>query len=101
MNNLKLEINKELVLSTCHVSETTCNSVIKDLLDDGIIYATDTGYGWRIIVPEAQEMEYFKTDSDFPKDLYNLLLLAHSHDCKWLVLDCDGLTYNLLEKYEW
>lgn len=101
MNNLTLEINKELVLSTCHVSEKVCNKTIKELLDNSVICAFDTGYGWRILLPEPQDLEYLKTDEDFPTDLYNLLVLAYSHDCKWLVLDCDGPTYDLLAKYEW
>lgn len=84
------EVNKELVLSTCHIPYGTSKA-----LSDQTMTAADTNvpYGWRVWV-----------DSDIiegHKVLAGLLALAEEKGCKWLVLDQDGPVCDDITQWEW
>lgn len=88
-----LEINKELVLSTCHVREGEL-----DLIDEEYNYSTDE-YNTRLHV----EIMLDSFDDKYPTsdNLKKCLDLAKSLDCKWLVLDCDGSSVDFLDQFDW
>lgn len=89
---LNLEINKELVLSTCHVREGEV-----ELVEDRN-YSYD-GCNTRLHVQNM--IEDFDDNYPTANNLKNCLELAKSLDCKWLVLDCDGPEVEFLEKFDW
>lgn len=98
----KYEIAKQLTLSTAHIpqwiaqeldkgrknSEPKVSDVIFDLIEHGYrIYA-----GGHALDMRAEW---------FPAELRELVDLAKSLDCEWLVLDCDGQVRDDLPKWEW
>lgn len=97
----ELEINKELVLSTCHICKETSERLSKidkgDLLESDL-FIDEYQEGWRILVPTDLASHDFGI---VPGDLVLLLLLAKENDCKWLVLDCDGLEVAGLPVHTW
>ena len=86
---MKLEINKELVLSTTHILYATQQSLENN--STGFI-VLPYSYGWRLYV-DVEQSKYFS-------DLEPLMKLAVANDCKWLVLDQDGETVPELKQYE-
>jgi hypothetical protein len=90
---MELEINKELVLSTAHISEETNNYLqLGELID----YSSDE-CNYRLYVNHDVKFSNFEA---YP-DLVCLLILAKSHNCKWLVLDRDGDVVEGLPIFEW
>ena len=102
-NTYDIEINKEMVLSTCHVQESTLNGCFASDFLNGHNFSTDEN-NVRIHVEiclthnrycgEGQEIE-------LPEELENLLKIVKSHGCKWLVLDCDGNVVEGLQTFDW
>jgi hypothetical protein len=95
-----LEINRELVVSTAHVSKQTM---------DWLLGGSPDGYE-TFDLPGGDSVEYgalvwtggSASDPDsLPPDLSRLIALAREHDCKWLRLDCDGLTVEGFQKFDW
>lgn len=87
-----LEINKELVLSTCHVREGE------------IELATERNYSSDECCVRLHVDGMLDTfEDEFPTcdNLKKCLELAKSLDCKWLVLDCDGTEVEFLDKFDW
>ena len=87
-----LEINKELVLSTCHVEQ--CELVLVE----------DRNYSYdesntRLHVDNM--LESFDDHYPTANNLKKCLELAKSLDCKWLVLDCDGPSVDFLDQFDW
>ena len=92
INNL--EINKELVLSTAHVTQAECNN------DEFFNYSSDefnTRFHAELTLDDMVEKDL---GNKYP-NLSRLLELAKNHDCKWLVLDCDGIVHNSLKVFTW
>ncbi|CAH9013936.1 conserved hypothetical protein [Vibrio phage 424E50-1] len=95
-NTYDIEINKEMVLSTCHVKEETLNTFV---IVNNVGHSSDA-YATRFLVSHA--LSYFKFEGvDLPKELLNLLQIAKAHNCKWLVLDCDGTMVEGLPTFDW
>jgi len=99
------EINKELVVSTIHISAET-NEILKTPDAEplnGLLYVEDYIYGYRIcVISEAWGDEYSPSfTSGFHQDLVNLIKIVVEQGCKWLVLDADGTEYDHLETYDW
>lgn len=92
MQNYDIEINKEMVLSTCHVTENEINAGIETSSDDFC-----NRYCVSILLEDAKECEYEKA---YP-NLLTLLKIAKAHNCKWLVLDCDGDEVEGLPTFNW
>lgn len=87
-----LEINKTLVTSTAHLTESECNHGIKQNSLRGNLCAFNTGYGWRI----RASLEYCPIDNLKP-----LLQLAIDNGCQWLEIDQDGNTIDGLPVFDW
>ncbi len=98
MSKLNLEINKELVVSTCHVAEDTLSN--NDHGEHGLFNYSNDECNRRFLVSHLQMITGEELDK-IPASLYNLLKIAQDADCKWLVLDCDGPVYDNLPKFEW
>lgn len=99
-----LEINRELVLSTYHVSEE-CHDVITrtEYGDDprgpvGLLSVYGYEYGARIFTTYDSEDELPKTA--FP-ELDVLLTFAKEMGCKWLLLDCAAPASERFEVFDW
>ena len=86
----QLEINKELVLSTSHVTEQECNS---SSLEN---YSADNE-NIRLHVNTAKN--YLCVN--ICPNLSNLVKLADQMECKWLVLDSAGFVVDGLKTFEW
>ena len=89
---MNLEINKELVLSTCHVSEGN------KMMAEDHSYSNDEN---NIRLHVEGILDGFEESFPTGDCLKKCLELAKSLDCKWLVLDCDGLEVEFLEKFYW
>lgn len=91
------EVNKELVVSTAHISEETNTALIDP---DGslrdILATYDYEYGYRFFIGNEDD----KLKTNFP-GLDALMKIARKQGCKWLVLDQDGPVYDWLEKFDW
>lgn len=87
-----LEVNKELVLSTCHVEEGQLEIM------EQFNYSSDQAQV-RLHVESA--LLHVADGFETCDTVKTCLELAKSLDCKWLVLDCDGLEVEFLPKYEW
>ena len=91
-------ITKNLDVSTAHItkedSELLNQKRIQNLL---IVYPYREGYF--IYVPEYDLTQLKKTG--FSKAFINLMKQTAKAGCKYLQLDCDGMTYDDLPTYNW
>lgn len=98
----ELEINKELVVSICHIPEET-----SDWLESpqGLVQVYDIHeYGHRIFIPGDNKLAQEEADAVRELgmvELSDLMTLAKNNDCKWLVLDCDGPYVDTLPQFDW
>ena len=91
----ELEINKELVLSTSHVPEHTATYL--NFHEDTGFTVYQCEFTFRMHVSRGSGVH----DCDEHPELQVLAKLAQEQGCKWLVLDCDGNTYDELPTFEW
>jgi hypothetical protein len=92
---MKVEINKELVLSTAHAEELEVNS------NPFFNYSSDEA-NIRLYVEVV--LENFEDDGSLKElypNIFKLINLANELNCKWLVLDCDGIISDELPIFEW
>ncbi len=92
---MKIEINKELVLSNTHVTREEFYSL------DFINYSSDEDnirLHVESVLDEIEESGEYLTKHD---NIQTLCVLAKSLDCKWLVLDCDGVVSEDLKTFSW
>jgi len=90
----KLEINKELVLSTAHITLDT--AVMLDS-EDCPFYVIKDAYSWRMHVQKGALIH----KCDGSPELQALAKLAQDNYCNWLVLDQDADTYDELPTFDW
>lgn len=91
-NTYDIEINKEMVLSTYHVTANEINSGVETSADE---------YSNRYLVEGViEDLEESTIEADYP-NLIKLLQIAKAHNCKWLVLDCDAEETQGLPKFDW
>jgi hypothetical protein len=96
-----LEINKELVISTAHVRESTFAALCSGNPKYTPYISFDRyDYGVRIYI-ELTEMLEPEVSGHIPLELFKVMQLAHDKDCKWLVLDQDGDVVPWLNTWEW
>jgi hypothetical protein len=77
---MTLEIPTMMVLSTGHLTESTCNEWLHEA--PFAVYEKD-GYGWFISVPDD-------VDQNWPSSLLDCLELAREENCGWIMFDLDG-----------
>lgn len=94
---LKLEINKELVVSTCHLSKAAIQSEIVTENKDSSVDSWLT----RLHVDSVLEQLTYLDDIKSYGDLNLLLQLAQDNDCAWLVLDGSGSVLEGFAVYQW
>lgn len=88
------EFNKELVLSTSHVTEFECNNTVF------INYSSDEHNARFHVNNTLGDIRDYGV-ADHYSNLNRLLELAKWCDCKWLVLDGDGDVSPELKTFEW
>lgn len=95
-----MEIEKMLVLSTAHVSESTADLInrIKGLSWGPAFEST---YGWIFHVSPLAESGETDDPPGTPPEIRAALHLARLHRCKWLLFDSDGPVVEELQTYEW
>jgi len=95
----KYEINKELVLSTGHITEQTSTDLEYHYKSDSKINLIVVSYehGHRILTTD----EGLKLCEGTPCELMPLIRLANRLECKWLVLDQDGPIMEDLKVFDW
>jgi hypothetical protein len=93
---MKLEIQRCLVVGTCHVTQddTICLSE-----EEGIV-AHEYEEGFYVHVPDAACDDELRGIGYSPAFL-GLLKLARENDCDYLTLDRDGPEIEGLEVFEW
>lgn len=103
MKNYDIEINKEMVLSTCHVKESTLNGCFnEDFIKEKDFSADENNVRFHVeICLHWNEDCREGCEVDFPQELTTLLKIAQSHGCKWLVLDYDGAVIEGLPIFDW
>ena len=99
-------IIKTLDVSTGHISKSDADLLaasVKDSKSPLIVY-DKTGYGWFVFVPSDQgidEQESNYLEIGLSKAFLNLMRFAEASGCQWIMFDCDGMTYDSLEKFDW
>jgi hypothetical protein len=96
-------IYKNLDCSTVHITKQDGK-----LLDqrDCPLSIQNVDYGWMVYcradnnMLTAEELESL-TKFGFSEAFIDLFTIARFHGCKWLDLDCDGMTYDDLPKFAW
>ena len=101
-NNIKigdLEIEKTLVLSTCHISPHHNLDLQEGVYSNLIVRVYS--YGFLIHVQDDRGLLKKELKPSIPVELFNLILLARRAGCSWLKLDCDGPKVQGLPKFDW
>ncbi len=96
-------IEKMLVLSTGHISETTMKELPESYVgmtrdnqpDWWPTFARDEGWVFYIYEDATEVWKYA------PKDLVACIEFARQRGCKWLMLDCDGAQVPELPFHVW
>jgi hypothetical protein len=94
---MNLEINKEIVFSSSHISKSDNTNLLLNYNDDFILYQYE--YGFRIYVSEDLDKKCLSVEMS--NAFWKLVKIAKDNGCKWLLLDCDGQTYKELEQFTW
>lgn len=103
MEENNMDITRCLTISTAHVSKETISLLEKECKSQDIlpVIAYKKGdYGFWVYCPDDM-MEYFGGGENVPNDLWECMLVAYEHDCRWLCLDRDGEVVEKLLVYEW
>ena len=100
---MKLEIEKNLVVSTGHISKDDNDRLETDsssnLTPDLVIYKYQ--YGFFIFISDELEESIDRLRSNYTEALCNLLTLAKANGCRYLKLDRDGQTFPELPVFDW
>ncbi|MFK5892885.1 MAG: hypothetical protein QM504_06665 [Pseudomonadota bacterium] len=96
----QLEINKEMVFSTAHITKRDDEILEHLVLKDGNRNVDKFGYGYRLLISKQSFEDGFDYHelSAFVCFLMGIALLG---GCKWLVLDRDGPVIDSLPVHEW
>jgi hypothetical protein len=86
----KYEVNKELVLSTCHLPECVAKMMDDGDQSVGFVYYKFM-FGYMVCV----------NPSKYPAEMMPHIDKAKELGCLWLVYDCDGMVYDEFKTYEW
>ena len=99
-------IYKMMELSTAHVTKETAEKMSNDAVNmyantSGVALYGKSGYGYFVSVPEDLKYNDDTIFSEIPSDLLECLKYAFSHDCEWIMFDCDAAKISELPTYEW
>ena len=95
----KLEIHRQLVCSTNHITREDGQKLDDEfgVRQSGLLHVYEKpGYGWWIYVKthslEAKKgkMRLLREDFKFSQAFVNLIRFARRHKCEWIMLDTDG-----------
>ena len=98
-----MQIERMLVLSTCHIEESTAKALNNKEFEKLTIEVRETGY----LINTVMLQEYRNTNdevdiSNYPKGLKACIKMAQENNCDWILLDCDGpVEDDILPAYEW
>jgi len=102
------EMNKELVVSTTHITEEDAR-LLERILGRGPVMGHHTDFGWVIWAQCLQHMDEeekvaWRSDvalTGMSEAFMDLVFRANDMGCKWLHLDSDGPVYEGLPMFEW
>jgi hypothetical protein len=95
-----MEINRELVFSTCHLCKECYSFLIGDFgSENGLLVGQDEDYGWRFLA----NLDYLGHDNQeqIPVQIRKLCQEAIKNQCKWLVFDRDLEATGGFEVFSW
>ena len=95
-----MEIERILVLSTAHISESTAdemNAATASTTRFPVNVYGKSDFGWFIFVPSS--LEY--PDNRVPEDLQAVLRYARENDCEWIMFDRDADIDGNLQVFDW
>lgn len=96
------EIQRALVLSTCHLKEATALAADEFSPDDGWCDSLRYGYfAWIGSVPDGPPTHTPTLTPDLPEEVQAAAKLAHSLGCTHLHYDKDGPAYSELPTFDW
>ena len=100
---MKFEFEKNLVVSTEHISEEDNDLLDKLETSGAALYnlIEKFKFGWRIHVGSEPQSTINYIAKHFSPGLLSLIVIAYSQNCKWLVLDRDGPSDPNLLTYNW
>ena len=96
----QLEINREVVFSTAHITEKDSVQLHNDEDGTGLITTYDFEYGYRIYL-DKDAYNTIQECVEYSKAFKNLYKIALRYDCKWMVLDCDCKALDNLPTFNW
>lgn len=85
----KLEINKELVLSTAHLPKDLAEGMDSDCTTPFAYDRVENGY---LVYVGSQR---------YPEELAQAIALAQFNECKWIRYDADGPRLQSLPVWDW
>lgn len=90
----KLEIDRVLVCSTCHLTEEDSQNLFDE--ETGLVVYTMDEYGWLILVRPIADLPRKHSDN-----LQKLLEFARKQKCDWIRFDRDAEEIEGLEVFSW
>lgn len=95
---MNYEIEKMIVFSTSHITE-----------NDALLLETTTefslfkrSFGFAIFVNRGCNPDtIYDAFSGFSSAFQNLVKISLEQNCNWLMLDCDGLVFDHLQRFDW
>lgn len=90
-------IEQMLVLSTAHLTEHTCNTVLPDLAKTSPVWAKGC-YGWFVYVTEEP---LGPENADYPTDLEACFHFAETQHVQWIMFDRDAPKIVNLPVFKW
>lgn len=101
------EINREMVLSTAHITKEDADLLTK-LLEEHlhlfpgevpafVCHVEDSEFGYRFLA----SLDLEEAGQHLSKHLIGLIRKARELDCKWLLLDRDGPVHDAFPTFDW
>jgi hypothetical protein len=99
---MKPEIQKKLVVGTCHITqednESLCNFSEVMIVKASSPIVRDFRYGYDVYIDPEAPLERWEQASDH---LRTLIMMAWAAGCHWLTLDADAEKINGLPTFDW
>ena len=102
-NNMKLEIEKTLVISTGHISlednEKLAFASRGYDTESFIVHPHDNGFKIQVNLFFSEDLEQMY--AGFSSGFVKCMMFAFINDCTCINFDSDGPSFDFLPKYEW